>query len=74
MARISEFEFQWHCICGASWKGRFARTPADPEIQTILDTLRRRWEKAHSGNGHHPTESGRAAAWARRKTVTGRTP
>lgn len=64
---MRSFRFEWYCICGAAWRGNVVRSPRNPEIRPVLSTLRKEWEKAHSGAGHRVTDSGREAAWARRK-------
>jgi hypothetical protein len=64
---MRSFRFEWFCVCGAAWRGNLVRSPANPDIRSVLSSLRKEWVKAHSGEGHRETTSGHEAAWARRK-------
>lgn len=67
---MRSFDFAWHCMCGASWRANFTKSPGNGSIARILESLRKEWERVHRGEGHAETADGRAAAWARRKAET----
>ena len=60
VGQTTEFAFDFHCSCGASWSGTILRGRKE-SIDKVARTVREVWKRCHTKPGHYSVDSRRAA-------------